>query len=237
MRLLKPGEQETVSGELLIAGKKDCGSAVVIDRQGDYRFEKDNVSHWGYITEATGLITDAGMFMLRPGMYFSVPGNIGLKEGAGVVIRREGYRCLMNIGGPTEDAGRLRYIDGCTDTLLIGPPKLGDPCLNMLHFPKGIRQTMHTHPSLRCGTVVSGYGRAITPSGELPLTPGSCWFLDTNGQHCFYTDDNELTVIAWHPDSDTGPNDHDHPMLNKTIVDGVSAREIDEIRTMSGIII
>ena len=90
---------------------------------------------------------------------------------------------------------------------------------------------MHTHPSLRAGIVLAGEGRAIHPGGELPLTPGCCWFLDTNGEHCFYTDDSELTVCAWHPDSDTGPTHDDHPMLNKTIVDGVSSKYIDGIRT------
>ncbi len=42
---------------------------------------------------------------------------------------------------------------------------------------------------------------------------------------------DELRIVAWHPDSDTGPSDDDHPMLNRSMVNGVSAAEIDEIRT------
>lgn len=28
----------------------------------------------------------------------------------------------FHLGGPTEERGRLRYIDGCTDSLRIAPP-------------------------------------------------------------------------------------------------------------------
>jgi hypothetical protein len=50
--------------------------------------------------------------------------------------------------------------------------------------------------------------------------------------HYFKTPaDSSMTVIAYHPDSDVGSKDDDHPMVNRTIVDGVSAAKIDEIRT------
>ncbi len=231
MRLLDRNETVVIEGERLISGEPDCGSAVVIDCWTDYTHSDDSCTHWGYC--ATDRFVNG--YMLKQGMYFSVAGPIHLGEGGGCVVRREGYTGYNTFGGPVERTGRLRYIDGCTDSLLIGPPVIGDPCFNLLHFPPGIRQTMHTHPSLRCGTVVRGRGRAITPTGELPLEPGSCWFLETGGQHCFYTDDEEMVVIAWHPDTDTGPSHQDHPMLNKTMVDGVSAAEIDAIRTQAGL--
>jgi hypothetical protein len=53
-------------------------------------------------------------------------------------------RCLpppFALGGPCEAFGRLRYIDGCSDSLLVGPAVRGDPCLNHLHFPPGVSQT------------------------------------------------------------------------------------------------
>ena len=40
-----------------------------------------------------------------------------------------------------------------------------------------------------------------------------------------------MAVIAYHPDSDFGPTHEVHPMINRTIVDGVSARLIEKIRT------
>jgi hypothetical protein len=56
--------------------------------------------------------------------------------------------------GPCElisiDQPRLTLLKMPKDTLLLPPPKLADPCLNLLHFPPGIRQTAHTHPSVRC---------------------------------------------------------------------------------------
>lgn len=158
-----------------------------------------------------------------------------------------GYRAMTQIGGPVEEKGRLKYIDGCTDSLLISPVKKGDPCFNHLHFPPNITQTAHTHPSHRIGVVIRGEGECVTPFGVLPLVEG-CIFvikeytgtemrtgLDGKqyeaGTHKFDTKDSNLDVIAFHPDSDFGPEDEFHPMINRTIVDGVSANSIDEIKT------
>jgi len=38
-------------------------------------------------------------------------------------------------------------------------------------------------------------------------------------------------VIAFHPDSDFVPQDEDHSMINRTMVDGVSANKLHKIRT------
>ena len=51
------------------------------------------------------------------------------------------------------------------------------------------------------------------------------------GAHCFRTEDSGMCVIAYHPDSDFGPTDDEHPMINRTIVDGKRANEQTEIRT------
>ena len=40
-----------------------------------------------------------------------------------------------------------------------------------------------------------------------------------------------MDVIAFHPDSDFGPTDIEHPMINRTIVNGVKASELENIRT------
>jgi len=158
------------------------------------------------------------------------------------VISREQYRGLPMFVGPIEQEGRLKYIDGCTDSLLIPPVKLGDPCLNLLYFPPGIDQTTHTHPSDRIGLILSGHGRCHAwdldeTTGEyveklIDLTPGMLFTIHTNGKHKFSTPYGEsMRVLAYHPDSDFGPEDENHPMLNRTIVDGVSAKHIDAIRT------
>lgn len=231
MRVLELGETVVVSGDKLIANNPDCGSATVASVITEYAAEDGTT--YGITLEPATLITLSGAYHLQPGMYFSFVGRGKLYSKSAVTITHHNYHGFNVIGGPVENRGRLRYIDGCTDTLLISPPVLGDPCFNLLHFPKNIRQTMHTHPSLRCGITVKGKGRAIFPKGEVPLEPGRCWFLETGGEHCFYTDDSEMLVTAWHPDTDTGPNHNDHPMLNKTMVDGVSAKFLDEIRTTS----
>lgn len=204
---------------------------------GDFIGAEKEATHYGICRGATRLITEklAG-FTLGGDNFFAAPGLARIIGGPCLVITRLGYRGLFSVGGPIEREGRLRYIDGCTDTLLIAPPRRGDPCLNHLHFPPRIRQTMHTHPSVRIGYVARGCGRAVYPGGEVPLSQGMFWLLPPEAPHCFYTDDLPMDVIAWHPDSDTGPVDDDHPMINRTIVDGVSAREIDAIRTPQAVV-
>lgn len=151
---------------------------------------------------------------------------------------KKDHLAFPHIGGPVENKGRLKYIDGCTDSLLISPIKLGDPCLNLLYFPPNIDQTQHTHPSDRIGLVYSGKGECVaaTQDGEpekvIPLTPGMIFRIHAEGAHKFRTSEHsDMTVIAYHPDSDFGPEDESHPMINRTIVDGVSAAQLHEIQT------
>lgn len=178
-------------------------------------------------------------FGLNTGMYFSVPNSFSISGGCGFITSRLGYQGTFMIGGPIEKQGRLLYIDGCSDSLLIPPVILGDPCLNYLHFPPLISQTRHTHPSLRVGIVARGRGRCVVPCNDngtgsdvtIPLTLGNVFIIPTDGHHSFFTDDSEMDVIAYHPDSDTGPTHDDHPMINRTIVGGISAANLQEIRT------
>lgn len=170
---------------------------------------------------------------------FAVRGPATVIGGSGFAVARRDYIGFETFVGPIEHAGRLRYIDGCTDSLLISPARFGDPCLNLLYFPQNIKQTSHTHPSNRIGMVISGRGRCVTPHGEVALLPGVVFNIPRDSEHCFFTDDDEMRVVAWHPDSDFGPRDEDHPMLNRTIVNGISAgqkrRSDIAVETMIGV--
>lgn len=134
------------------------------------------------------------------------------------VIMKRDFLGVNSMGGPLENQGRLKYIDGCTDSLLVFPPTLGDPCLNHLHFPPGILQTSHTHPSCRTGIVLKGQGECITPFSETVLNPGTIFYLPKNAYHNFKTNKDILDVAAFHPDSDWGPTHEEHPMINRTWV-------------------
>ena len=87
------------------------------------------------------------------------------------------------------------------------------------------------NPTSRAGVIAFGRGRCRTPAGELALHPGDCFVIEGGCQHSFHTDTDSLGVIAYHPDSDTGPAHEDHPMVNRTYVGTVSARHLAEIRT------
>lgn len=192
----------------------------------------NNATHFGFVSEGRATIeTDFGTYELREMMYFCVPGNFTVSGGAGVIISRLSFRGVFMLGGPIEEAGRLRYIDGCRDTLLIPPTLKGDPCLNALYFPKSITQTPHTHPSVRVGVVARGRGECVTNDAVYQLKTGSAFVIAPEALHSFNTNDSEMVVIAYHPDSDFGATHEDHPMVNRTMVDGISAAQIDDIRT------
>ena len=184
-------------------------------------------THYGYVSSGSVRIHSNGFETVpHQGLYFSIAGS-GRIEGHGstFVVSRNGYRGISSLCGPIEDEGRLRYIDGCSDTVLISPLVLGDPCLNLLVLPPGTRQTPHTHPSVRVGLVVGGRGVCRPVAGPLELNPNSIFILPPDAIHNFDSDDESITIVAYHPDSDCGPSDSSHPMLNRTMVDGVSATE------------
>lgn len=164
-------------------------------------------------------------YQLESGQYFSIfladqiP-TIECEDSVFVVIRL-GYKCQDTIGW-VETQGRLSYIDGCSDSLLIYPPRQGDPSLNLLYFPAGIEQTRHLHPSIRLGCVAQGSGISdVWHRGRMTsetLATGDIFCLEENELHRFRTQDQSMTVIAWHPDGDWGPTDHNHTMLNRTYI-------------------
>ena len=186
-------------------------------------------THFGFIFEGTGrLQRNRHSYPLDSGMYFSLPGRGWLSgQGSGIVISLWGYRGWFLLGGPVESSGRLRYIDGCSDSLLIPPIVKGDPCLNLLWLPPATQQTSHTHPSHRIGVIVTGRGVCRTPEqDDSILEPGSAWVIAAGAEHSFHTGDQGMATIAYHPDSDFGPSHDDHPMLNRTFIQGVSARRL-----------
>ena len=185
---------------------------------------------------------------LSEGMWFSCPGKFQIEGGSGLIVKTNNRRRVKNsfftMGGPMEQnekneyIGNLPYIDGCSDSILIHPTLLGAPCLNHLHFPKNIKQTQHTHPSGRAGIVFKGNGTCVVVEEKskqvirYPLRPGMIFVIPKDAPHAFETNGKAtLDVIAFHPDSDYGPTARNHPMINRTIVDGVSASTIPSIQT------
>lgn len=150
-------------------------------------------------------------------MYFALNGPLQLNvKGEVIVIERFGYRGLNEIGGPVEAEGRLAYIDNCRSTILVHPARKGDPVLNYLQFPPDVLQTMHFHPTVRMGIIFEGEGVCHLKDKDVPLKPGMVFYLPENTLHCFESKGEGLRIIAYHPDSDTGPTDENHPMLNRT---------------------
>lgn len=197
-------------------------------------FDNPKSTYYGFVSSGTATIKYNNLeYPVSEGMYFSISGGEhSIVGGCGVIIEKLNYTGVFTLGGPIAKKGHLKYIDGCTDSLLVPALKKGDPCLNALYFPSNIDQTPHVHPSDRVGMIFKGTGTCITPQAEIPLNEGDLFVIHEDGLHSFRTNsDEEMVVIAFHPDSDFGPEDENHPMINRTIVNGLSANQINEIRT------
>ncbi len=209
------------------------GIRVEVDHDVDVTsWDGDGIDHDGAGTAfvlvlAPSCLTVAhATYPLPAGSYAVVPERARIDGGCGLVITHRSHRGLLHVGGPVESRGRLRYIDGCSDTLLVAPIVRGDPCLNLLYVPAETAQTDHEHPSARIGLVVRGRGSCVLDDRRREgLGEGSVFVLPAHTMHRFETArDEALLVIAWHPDSETGPTDDDHPMLNRTLRPDTSAR-------------
>lgn len=196
----------------------------------------DTGTHFGYVYEGhPRLFCQIGgePYRLHPGMYFCLPGEgkIDGENSAGIVFTCLNFNGMFSLGGPIESTGRLAYINGGTNSLLIPPLVLGDPCLNAMYFPAGIDQSLHTHPSHRLGIVVAGRANFETPETVVPVEVGTIFSIPANSLHKFRTEASPLTIVVLHPDSDTGFTHKDNPMLKRTIVEGVSAANLPQIQT------
>ena len=117
------------------------------------------------------------------------------------------------------DMGNLSYMDGGTNTTAVNPGRLGDPVINYVHFPAGMQQTLHTHPSHRVGMILKGRGSVELDNSVFPLKQGDVFFMQRNVLHnftCPYNEDVVLFVFA--PDSGTGPTDEVNPLKIRTYV-------------------
>ena len=213
------------NGQGGVVGREDSmypSRLTVLESQGA-DFSGETV--YGYVVSG---ILKCGNDDIKAGRFFSLPVKYSetlhlFAIGRTVLFSRKGF-LGQEVVGMVEKEGRVSYIDGCTDSVLVLPPRLGDACLNSLHFPKGILQTFHTHPSIRLGVVAAGSGKAWVKKHAnaepevLPLKQGDAFCLDTNRIHRFSTDDKEMVIVAYHPDSDWGPTDTVHPMINRTYI-------------------
>lgn len=184
------------------------------------RFESVSSNVFGIVLSGKAVLRRPGLPDLAIGekMYFSVPGAFEIEGPAKIALMiRDGYRGLFTVGGPVEDEGRLCYIDDCSVTQLVPPPRQGDPTLQFLCFPAGVNQQKHIHPTLRFGLVLAGQGECVLSETEtIALQEGDVFFIAERIRHGFRTARDTMSVIAFHPDSDAGPTDQSHPMLSRT---------------------
>lgn len=141
-------------------------------------------------------------------------------SGEGMVISFPGLKLLESRYYVQNklDIGNLTYIDGGTNTTAIGPSRLGDPVVNYVHFPANMYQTLHTHPSHRIGVIIKGKGKVELDNELYDVIEGETFFMRRNELHNFVTEDSEVILYVFAPDSGTGPTDEINPLKIRTYI-------------------
>ena len=199
--------------------KLDAGESRAFDyTRGTYYVMLQNASYYSdnvKLEDVNGALSINNHFTIKCG------------KGTAVVIEYPGLRLLESRYYVQDHLGmgNLSYMDGGTNTTAINPGRLGDPVINYVHFPRGMEQTLHTHPSHRVGMVLSGHGLVETGiytdglQEMVELNKGDVFFMQRNVLHnfmCPYDEDVVLFVFA--PDSGTGPTDEVNPLKIRTYV-------------------
>jgi hypothetical protein len=105
-------------------------------------FDEGIVTVFGYVYKGETTVVRKSStslpVVLSSGMCFCCPDRCEIKGGSGllIIVPRSctKSRCLFTFSGPLQEdskgelVGSLPYIDGCTDTILIHPQIMGDPC-------------------------------------------------------------------------------------------------------------
>ena len=190
---------------------------------GPFRYPTDKTETvFGYVMKGYATLHHSkGYYEIQEGDYFCAPGSrikdiVAPGDSRIALFIRYGFLGQFGIG-TVEEQGRVTYIDGCTDSLLCYPPRQGDPSMSSLHFPRNVDQSFHIHPTVRFGAVVRGQGYACFEGKEMTLEKGDVFCIEPLELHRFRTEnDNEMVVVAYHPDGDWGPTDETHPMINRT---------------------
>lgn len=142
-------------------------------------------------------------------------------SGTAIIIEYLGIRLLESRYFVQDKLGmgNLSYIDGGTNTTAVNPGRLGDPVINYVHFPDGMRQTLHTHPSHRVGIILQGCGTVELDDSDFPLKQGDVFFMQRNVLHNFTCPHNQDVILfVFAPDSGTGPTDEVNPLKIRTYV-------------------
>ena len=155
---------------------------------------------------------------------FAVNCHFTIKAGTGTaaVVEYPGLHLLESRYYVQDQLGQgnLSYIDGGTNTTAVNPGRLGDPVINYVHFPAGMYQTLHTHPSHRVGMVLRGHGQIELDNQQLfEVREGEVFFMQRNALHNFMCPfDQDVVLFVFAPDSGTGPTDEVNPLKIRTYI-------------------
>lgn len=176
----------------------------------DAIYYHQNCSYYGYVFEGSVTIKyKKEDFTVKKGMYFSLPKELNIQgEGKAFIIEHYDHSCFFQIGGPVEEKGRIECEYNRSNSLLIAPTELHQPCLNLLQIHKNQENLpFHTHQEYRIGMVVEGFGYFATNDNRIPLEKGEIFILPANLAHRLEAPKNSenFLIISYHPKSQVNP--------------------------------
>lgn len=214
MMLNVQGQYETIDRWPLVITKLEAGESRAFDStMGTWYIMLQNASYYSdniKFENVNAAIAVNNHFTIKCGK-----GTAAVIKYPGLHLLESRYYVQNNL-----DMGNLSYMDGGTNTTAINPGRLGDPVINYVHFPAGMSQTLHTHPSHRVGIVLKGLGKIELNDGEFPLKVGDVFFMQRNVLHnfmCPYKNE-DVVLFVFAPDSGTGPTDEVNPLKIRTYV-------------------
>lgn len=239
----KHGLVENYHGHL--AGKP-CHVRVVAVEHGTFRMrDQEKYTHFGVVISGSAVISYSSIppREIHAGEYFCIRDDsfslsVEFPTSKCLVFSIKGYDGMNSVGGPLQSYARYKYLGGGFNSVLVHPVKAGDPALHHLLMPANTDQSkdilpngkesgFHTHPSLRVGIILSGSGECVVPGlAPVKLSKGKVFIIPTNCKHYFRTSLEDLHIIVFHPDSESGMTDENNLMRGNTFVGGLSAKHI-----------
>lgn len=184
----------------------------------------------GYVDQETQIRVGNVRLFLTGGMYFRAP-SVEVVHGAGILMQKTGFDAQTLIGGPDDGRGRLRWINGVRYSLLVPPMKSGDPCLELISFPRNHFGSLITFAFPFIAVVRDGEGEIQTEDRNYRVEWGNQISIPPNYPHRYVTTPRApLQLVVFQTVTGESFDDGRNPLVEATIYKGQSAQDVDEIR-------
>lgn len=161
------------------------------------------MTHFGFSLEGSLKIDTPSLeATLKEGGFFRLASEVEIEGDFGFVLSVDGDQGLSQITNHNSSMKFVKYKAGGIENCLIWPSFIAQPTLNILHMKRNVSQKNHHHTSPRINIVIDGSAFCHLGKKTIELSKGSVVLVKTNEHHDFFTKDESMTFVAFHPDSE-----------------------------------